>query len=306
MFRFTLKQCSYFAAVAEHGGIAQAARALNVSQPAVAFALDKLEAALELTLLERHHARGVSLTPQGEEFLALARKLLASAEAVDSAARGLSVQMDGALSVGCLDTLAPFYLPGLVKAFRTYFPNVELAASEQQREPVVAGLRDGRFEAVIAYESDMADQPDLVFDAVASVQPRVILPSDHALASRKVVSLKLLERDPYVALDLPCLKSYFDRLLERAEIAPPTVLSSPSLEVVRSAVGNGLGFSLIALQPQADLTYDGKAIAARPIREQTPPLQIVVGYPREAPDTELRQQFISFCRDFFADRSVAA
>ena len=42
MVRFTLKQCRYFLAVADHGGIAQAARALNISQPAIAQALNKL------------------------------------------------------------------------------------------------------------------------------------------------------------------------------------------------------------------------------------------------------------------------
>ena len=40
MVRLTLKQCSYLAAVAKHGSIAEAARTLNMSQPAVAQALD--------------------------------------------------------------------------------------------------------------------------------------------------------------------------------------------------------------------------------------------------------------------------
>ena len=43
MVRYTLRQCTYFRAVAESGGIAQAARALNISQPSVAQALEKLE-----------------------------------------------------------------------------------------------------------------------------------------------------------------------------------------------------------------------------------------------------------------------
>ena len=47
MAKLTIKQCSYFVAVAEQGGIAQASRVLNISQPAVAQALDKLEHVFE-------------------------------------------------------------------------------------------------------------------------------------------------------------------------------------------------------------------------------------------------------------------
>ncbi len=68
MVRFTLKQCAYFLAVADQGGIAQAARALNISQPAVAQALDKLEALCDLRLFVRHHARGTELTPRAAPF----------------------------------------------------------------------------------------------------------------------------------------------------------------------------------------------------------------------------------------------
>lgn len=306
MFRFTLKQCSYFTAVAEHGGIAQAARALNVSQPAVAFALDKLESALELTLLERHHARGVSLTPQGEEFLRLAYRLLGCAQEVDSAARGLSIQLSGALKIGFLDTLAPFYLPPLIKAFRNYHPKVALDVTEQSTRHLISGLRSGRFDAVVTYAQDMAGEDDVETDIAASVQPRVILPSDHPAAARKVVSLKALDKEPYVVLDLPGLQSYFEKLLEQAQIAPPVAFRSRSLELVRSAVGNGLGFSLVPMHPQPDVTYDGRILASRPVREQVSPLQIAVANRRDPPENELRRQFILFCRDFFPERAASA
>ncbi len=69
MFNITIKQCAYFNAVAEQGGIAQASRVLNISQPAVAQAIDKLEHIYGFRLFERHHARGTELTPQGRSFL---------------------------------------------------------------------------------------------------------------------------------------------------------------------------------------------------------------------------------------------
>ena len=65
---------------AEQGGIAQAARALNISQPSVAQAIDKLETVTGLVLFERHHARGLTLTMQGRLFLEHVTLLDAQAE----------------------------------------------------------------------------------------------------------------------------------------------------------------------------------------------------------------------------------
>ena len=80
MVRYTLKQLYYFTAVADHGGIAQAARALNLSQPAIAQALNKLEEQYELVLFLRQHSRGVELTAQGRQLYTQAQHLLTEAE----------------------------------------------------------------------------------------------------------------------------------------------------------------------------------------------------------------------------------
>lgn len=87
MANFTLRQLDYACAVAGDGGIAQAARNLSISQPSVAQGLDKLEAATGLVLFERHHARGVTLTAQGRQFLHQARGLCAAPSSKVSASR---------------------------------------------------------------------------------------------------------------------------------------------------------------------------------------------------------------------------
>ncbi|MFD2032696.1 LysR family transcriptional regulator [Ancylobacter dichloromethanicus] len=109
MVRYTLRQLGYFRAVAEQGGIAPAARALNISQPSIAQALQKLEGALGLTLFERHHARGLTLTLQGRLFLQHAAALAAGAEQVEREARALAAETAGEIRLGVFRTLAPFY-----------------------------------------------------------------------------------------------------------------------------------------------------------------------------------------------------
>ena len=92
MARFTLKQCSYFLAVAEHGGIAQAARVLNITQPAIAQALDKLEDVYGFKLLKRHHAKGTELTAEGRAFADLAARLVTVADRTEAGAKTIGTR----------------------------------------------------------------------------------------------------------------------------------------------------------------------------------------------------------------------
>ncbi|MEO8328444.1 MAG: LysR family transcriptional regulator, partial [Candidatus Nanopelagicales bacterium] len=74
--RFTLRQLEYFVAVAEAGTITAAAEQIHLSQSAMSTALADLERVFGVQLLVRHHSRGVTLTPSGEDLLVTARELL--------------------------------------------------------------------------------------------------------------------------------------------------------------------------------------------------------------------------------------
>jgi DNA-binding transcriptional LysR family regulator len=56
-----LRHLRYFVAVAQHGGISQAARALHIAQPALTKQIQDLEEELGIVLVERQ-ARGIDLT----------------------------------------------------------------------------------------------------------------------------------------------------------------------------------------------------------------------------------------------------
>jgi len=71
--RFTLRQLEYFVATCDAGSVTGAAKDIPVAASSVSAALSQLGAALGVRLLIRHHARGVSPTPAGRQFLKRAR-----------------------------------------------------------------------------------------------------------------------------------------------------------------------------------------------------------------------------------------
>jgi len=113
---FDSRQLTLFRTVVEAGSLTAAARRVHVSQPAVTAAIQKLEGALGVTLLERS-ARGVSPTDAG-------RKLLGHARAVDALMSEALADVTerheplGPLTVGASTTIAAGLLPTLIARFR--------------------------------------------------------------------------------------------------------------------------------------------------------------------------------------------
>ena len=94
-------------------------------------------------------------------------------------------------------------------------------------------------------------------------------------------------------------------MLKSAGIDPPVAFRSQSYEVVRGAVASGLGFSLLSVRPNIDVTYDGAVVACRTIREPVPQTNIVLAWPKNAPSSHLRENFLNLCHEYFAREASA-
>jgi DNA-binding transcriptional LysR family regulator len=94
-----LRQLRYLVAIDDAGHVGRAAGALYVSQPALSYALRKLEAELGVQLFDRH-ARGVTATEAGREVIREARAAVIAADRVTAAAGRYRRGMAGLLRVG--------------------------------------------------------------------------------------------------------------------------------------------------------------------------------------------------------------
>lgn len=298
MVRFTLRQCAYFGAVARHGGIAQAARALNISQPSIAQALDKLETVTGLKLFDRHHARGATLTLQGRAFLDHVTALETQAEQVAREAAALAADRSGEIRLGCFYTLAPFYMAGLIRAHLAAFPGVRVRSQEMHLTNLAEAVRDGSLDIALTYDLG-ADLSGLALTELASLKPIVIISATHPIAARRSVWLKELADEPYVMFEGPGSRGYFEALLAENDITPPIAYGSTSLEAVRSAVGNGFGFTLLAMHPDTSLTYDRKALKVLRVRDELRPLRIVLAARRSRQQDRLIDRFAAEAVRFF-------
>jgi DNA-binding transcriptional LysR family regulator len=300
MVKLTLKQCAYFIAVAEQGGIAQASRVLNISQPAVAQAISKLEDLYGLRLFERHHALGTELTPHGRSFMSAARNLLQQAERAEHEAKAISANLAGTIRLGCFHTISPFYLPQLIRKFTAAYPNINIVATELRQDEILSAMERREIDLALTY--DMSINPASVAQkTVVKLKPFMLLSESHRYASRASISLKDMADEPYVMFDGPSSREYFESILKTHGISPPISFNATSMESVRSAVANGLGFSLSVMKLENADSYAGDPIVSVPIFEHVNDLAVVLIRTRSLLDSVLLNNFSDFCEAHFAN-----
>jgi DNA-binding transcriptional LysR family regulator len=290
---FTIRQLEYFVTVAKAGSLVAGAQQLHVTQPTVSIALSKLEDRLGLEIFVRHHARGVSLTPAGQRLLPEARNLLRHLEQFENNAMDVGSSVSGRLEVGCFRTLAPRYMPKLIRGFTREHPSTEIRIHEGYQEDLVQGILTGRFDLAFLYDEDLPT--GLHIDVLSEHRPYVLLPESHRLAQQQRVSLSSLRDDPFILFDVSPSREYFTSVLRQAGIEPRVAFASPSFEMVRGMVGQGHGYSLLVTKPHSERSYDGEIVVARPIRGPVRPSHICLARRAKMRPTRLAEVFTEFC-----------
>lgn len=293
MIRYSLRQLECVVAAAETGSVAAAGLRLRLAQPSVSSAIKKLEAQLGLQIFIRRHAQGVTPTPQGQRFIAEARNLLAQAQDLQRQAETEGQVIGGELRIGSFLTLAPAYAPRLIKRFQQLHPGTEVRLSEGVQGELLAGLREGRFDLALLYRVDLPD--DIHAVDVKVLAPQVLLPANHRLARQRKIKLRDLAQDKLVLLDIEPSRTYFQRVLRQAGVMAVPSFASPSIELVRGLVGQGLGYSLLITRPHGDHSYDGNELCVRPIADEVEPGIIAVAKLASARLTRTASTFETFC-----------
>jgi DNA-binding transcriptional LysR family regulator len=295
MVRFSLRQLAFFSETARCGGIAPAARNVNISPAAVSSALDKLEAVTGLTLFDRFPARGMRLTRVGEAFLVDAEDLLKRAVALDRYAVELAKGETGTIRVGTHFAMAQeIVLPSVLK-FRDCFPRARIEVVENDFRSLVGALDAGEVDALVVFNQGF-DAARFEVETLKALPPLVLLPTSHPLAQADSIQLQDLSNIPYIAVSRAGPgPSYLD-LLRAAGLDPEVPLTSQSREMVQAYVGKGLGYTLVGFPPGRNLTIEGDTVVTRPLAQEIGQFEVVLAVGRAKKQTEMMTTFLDLCR----------
>ena len=268
----TIKQMRYFISAADSGSMSAAAKSLGIAQSAVSSAIAELERTFGVQLLVRHR-RGLSVTAEGRVLLDRARDVLLQVDDLLNEAVDLGTSPGGTVRLGCFRTLSPFFVPFFIERVTARYPNLRVEIVEGNLDDLQAQLLEGALGAAVLYDIQLDSR--LEADVISVAPPHAVLPTTHPLAAQDSVSLRSLMDEPFVLLDLPYSREYFERLFVKAGSRPRIVHRSANYETVRALVAAGHGFTVLNQRPRIDRTYDGKRLVVRPLSDRLPPLRVV-------------------------------
>lgn len=295
MAHFTLKQLKYFVSVVESQSIAEAARQLHISQPSISVAIKMLEDVFNQQLLVRHHAQGVSLSANGRRVYERAKELLRLSNELEQDSREEDELVSGNISIGCFESAAPLYMPRLVAGFKRLCPDISIQLYDGEQHELMQGLHRGRFDLAFLYDLEL--ESTIVKEALnAPHRPYALLAANHRLARQKAVTLTELASEPMILLDAVPSKSYFIDIFTQAGLSPRVAYSSPSIEMVRCMVGQGLGFSVLVTRPCTSMTYDGEVLVQLDIQDDMPASTLIMAYLKNNEPTRATRLFMDYCR----------
>ena len=272
---YTLQQLKYLIAVADHGSVSAAARSLYVSQPGVSAAISHLEDVFGIQCFVRHHAKGVTLTAAGHDFISEAREVLTRASNLQRRARELTETIKGKLDIGCFTTIGPFFLPHILGQFERQHPGVLTTIYDGTTESLTRRMRAGTIEISLMYDLNNLDASFRKISLI-ELKPYVLLPKAHRLANQTSVQLGDMVDEPLVLFDRPQNDEYLLSLFAGQGRSPRIGQRVKNFELVRGLVAGGSGYAILNVRPALDHSYDGKRLVCLPIADDVSPAHLVL------------------------------
>jgi DNA-binding transcriptional LysR family regulator len=233
----------YFTMIAEKGSFSAAARAMNVSQPALSSQIRELERLLGFPLFDRT-SRRVELTPQGSQFLDYARRIILETEFVNRAAKDIHANP---LRIGTahFTAIVPQRLR-LIEDFARSHPEASLSVLGRQHIQLFEDLHSRKIDVAITLEPKIEETTSAVEErglrdgieriSLGSKSLSLLVPAEHPWAEIPEVPHDALRNQEICAISRVhgvFLSETVARLLNAAGTKYVTVPEGDAVAVMR-------------------------------------------------------------------------
>jgi LysR family transcriptional regulator, transcriptional activator for bauABCD operon len=283
--RVDLNLFKMFREIARAKGIGAAARRLNVRQPAVSLALQRLEAHVGAPLCART-SRGVELTPAGRILAGLCEHLFQEVQSIPNALAGVMGQVEGVLTIRLISGVVSPELDDTLHSMRLRHPRIRLRMDVAPCRIVVEALAKGHAEVCIAFDS--APRTDLYYEPLVREYQQLYCSKWHPLFGARVTNPAVLADERFILTgsDEPDDVRNF-RLRYRLGLQPAG--EAENLEEAKRLIGAGVGIGLLPtvvidrsanrdafwpILPESLLPNYYVYLITQPESQQTPPTQL--------------------------------
>ena len=238
-----LRDIDVFNAIMVTGGAGAAAQLLDTSQPAVSRSLAKLEAELGFSLFERVRGRLVP-TREAQLFHAEVKANLVGLDRLKLRAAQIKEVGTGTIRVASLSALGHGMVPRAITAFTRKHPQVRISYQVRTSNVVRDLVASGSFDIGLA--ADEVDTSGVLHSVFTTPRAVCVMPKDHRLTSRSVITPEDLDGEPFLALSPEdTVRLAMDRIFAEHGVHPRILVETPYGVTIAILASQGVGIGLV-------------------------------------------------------------
>ncbi len=239
------RRLKYFLAVADELHFGRAATRLDMAQPPLSRQIAALEADLGVQLFDRSRSQ-IRLTQAGLVLQDHARQLLDRLDVAYRETKLVGSGGAGRLRIAFVGSASHGLLPTLIKSYRSFYPEVELALSSMNNAELQRALVSREIDIAVA-RPELRDEE---FRREPLCRERLILalPDNSRFAAQDQVRLADLGDQTFVLYPRRPRPSYADVVLgicEREGFKPAALELTQDFQSAISLVSVGVGLSVV-------------------------------------------------------------
>ncbi len=229
------KKLLYFAAVIEHGSLNRAAKSLRVSQPALSTSMDRLEAEVGMSLMERG-PKGIVATKNGDILYCHARLIREEIALAERDLLKAGEDKPTSIRIGSLPSLASKIVPLAVSKWRETHNGQDLEVVENAQTDLLTGLLRREFDFVIGFTE--------VFDVLDGLRQRVLFRDtlcvlatpQHPLRGHESITWADLVQYPWISPTSRLSHTMLEQILRTLNVPMPQITVCGSVSLLKSLV----------------------------------------------------------------------
>jgi DNA-binding transcriptional LysR family regulator len=283
-----LRQIEIFHAIMEAGTITGAAKAFNISQPAVTTILRHTEDQLKLRLFDRVLGR-LEPTSEARILFAETSRVFDHVRTVRQTVEDLRQARLGTLSIATIPILGEILLPKVVAALLSERPKVQIRFQVRPRRELLDLVASQSVDLGIGFLSP--EHKRVTTRELVPGRLVCIMPKDHPLTQHRKISARMLSMHPFIGYTMSqglnaVIQAAF--VQERVEIAP--MIEVGLIANAWALVNEGPGVALVDEHSNLQTLFPN--VVRRPFVHDTP-IGLELLLPAERPLSVLAEEFVA-------------
>ncbi|MEN8244373.1 MAG: LysR family transcriptional regulator [Thermodesulfobacteriota bacterium] len=239
-----LNQLNLFYHTARCKSPSAAAKALNVSQPAVTTGIRRLEDHYNVMLFQRE-GKSMELTEAGAALYEMAGKLFEIERLAEDCIRNFQIENEQSIQIHASETFGAYYLPDLINRFKASYPHVNISVNIMLTDQVVANTIDIKND--VGFISYPIENERLSIHEVMEDKLVLITSPDHPLAAKARIEPADLERQVIIMHEKSsAIRKALLAFVEKGNIQIRTSIEYSNNEAIKRAVELKAGVALIS------------------------------------------------------------